>query len=83
MTDPSGAPRTVIVGAGFGGLACATELGRAGVPVSIIDAQNYHLFVPLLYQVATPALSPADIARPIRLILRPYPSVDVLLGARC
>jgi NADH dehydrogenase len=70
----------VIVGAGFGGLACAKALGAAGVPVRLIDRQNYHLFVPLLYQVATAALSPADIAQPIRRILRRYPSVEVLLG---
>jgi NADH dehydrogenase len=70
----------VIVGAGFAGLACAKALGAAGVPVRLIDRQNYHLFVPLLYQVATAALSPADIAQPIRRILRRYPSVEVLLG---
>lgn len=78
-TGNAGAP-VVIIGAGFGGLACAKALGRAGVPVRIVDRQNYHLFVPLLYQVATAALSPADIAQPIRRILRRYPSVEVLLG---
>lgn len=70
----------VIVGAGFGGLACAKELGRSGVRVTVIDRHNYHLFVPLLYQVATAALSPADIAEPVRQMLRRYKSVDVILG---
>jgi NADH dehydrogenase FAD-containing subunit len=56
----------VIVGAGFAGLAAAKRLGRAPVGVSVIDRRNHHLFQPLLYQVATAALSPADIAAPIR-----------------
>ncbi|MGQ9371350.1 NAD(P)/FAD-dependent oxidoreductase [Azospirillum sp. ST 5-10] len=73
-------PRVVIVGAGFGGLACARELGRRGVHVTVIDRNNYHLFVPLLYQVATAALSPADIATPIRSILGRHRSVEVLLA---
>ena len=73
-------PHVVIVGAGFGGLACAKELGGAPVHVTVIDRNNYHLFVPLLYQVATAALSPADIARPIRRILGRYDNIDVLLG---
>jgi NADH dehydrogenase len=73
-------PRVVIIGAGFGGLACAKELARAPVRVTIIDRHNYHLFVPLLYQVATAALSPADIAHPIRRILRRYENIEVLLG---
>jgi NADH dehydrogenase len=72
--------RIVIIGAGFAGLACAAQLGRAGVPVTLVDRTNYHLFVPLLYQVATAALSPADIARPIRRILSRYPSVNVIMG---
>lgn len=70
----------VIVGGGFAGLACARRLGAAGVPAVLIDRQNYHLFVPLLYQVATAALSPADIAQPIRRILSRYPTVSVVLG---
>jgi NADH dehydrogenase len=73
-------PRIVIVGAGFGGLACAKELGRAQAQVTVVDRRNYHLFVPLLYQVATAALSPADIARPIRRILGKFTNIDVVLG---
>jgi len=72
--------RIVIVGAGFAGLEAAKELGKAGIPVVLLDRQNHHLFQPLLYQVATAALSAADIAEPIRKILRPYESVQVLLG---
>jgi NADH dehydrogenase len=77
MTEES---HVVIVGAGFAGLACAKALGNAPVRVTVIDRANYHLFVPLLYQVATAALSPADIARPIRRILGRYRNVDVVLG---
>ncbi|MGH6770723.1 MAG: NAD(P)/FAD-dependent oxidoreductase [Xanthobacteraceae bacterium] len=73
-------PHVVIVGAGFGGLACAKELGGAAAKVTVVDRRNYHLFVPLLYQVATAALSPADIARPIRRILGRYRNIDVVLG---
>lgn len=73
-------PHVVIVGAGFAGLYAAKGLGRAGIATTIIDRQNYHLFQPLLYQVATAALSPADIAEPIRRVLRPYDSIDVVLG---
>src|SRR4051795_12669921 len=73
-------PHIVIVGAGFAGLACAKALGNAPARVTVIDRANYHLFVPLLYQVATAALSPADIARPIRRILGRYRNIDVVLG---
>jgi NADH:ubiquinone reductase (H+-translocating) len=76
----SSEPHIVIVGAGFGGLACAKALGNAPARVTVIDRANYHLFVPLLYQVATAALSPADIARPIRRILGRYRNIDVVLG---
>jgi len=62
-------PRVVIVGAGFGGLAAAKALARGAFDVTVIDQHNYHLFQPLLYQVATAGLSPADIASPIRAIL--------------
>src|SRR6185312_8809746 len=73
-------PHIVIVGAGFAGLACAKALGNAPARVTIVDRRNYHLFVPLLYQVATAALSPADIARPIRRILGRYSNIEVVLG---
>jgi NADH dehydrogenase len=73
-------PHVVIIGAGFAGLACAKALGNAPARVTIVDRANYHLFVPLLYQVATAALSPADIARPIRRILGRYRNIDVVLG---
>ncbi|HEU4961236.1 MAG TPA: NAD(P)/FAD-dependent oxidoreductase [Sphingomonas sp.] len=73
-------PHVVIVGAGFGGLACARALGGRKVRVTIVDRDNYHLFVPLLYQVATAALSPADIAEPIRKILRRHRNIKVVLG---
>ena len=72
-------PRVVIVGAGFGGLAAAKALANAAVEVLIIDRVNYHLFQPLLYQVATASLSPAEIAQPIRNILRAQKNVRVLL----
>src|SRR3984893_2540730 len=71
--------RVVIVGAGFGGLAAASGLARAPVDVTVIDRHNYHLFQPLLYQVATAALSPADIAEPIRVVLRHQQNATVLL----
>lgn len=73
-------PRVVIVGAGFGGLACAQTLTRAPVSVTVVDRQNYHLFQPLLYQVATAGLAPGDIATPTRSLFRDEPNVRVLLG---
>ena len=72
--------RVVVVGAGFAGIEVARALGRANIPVTLIDRQNHHLFQPLLYQVATAALSPADIAEPIRKMLRHHPGVEVVLG---
>jgi NADH:ubiquinone reductase (H+-translocating) len=72
--------RVVIVGAGFAGLATAKALAKAPVEVTVIDRRNYHLFQPLLYQVATAGLSPADIATPIRSILRDQANTQVLLG---
>lgn len=69
----------VIVGGGFGGLAAAKKLSRTDFRVTLIDKRNYHLFQPLLYQVATAALSPADIAYPLRAILR-GPNIEILLG---
>src|SRR5689334_25293284 len=75
-----GTPSVVIVGAGFGGLAAAKALRRSPASVTLIDRQNHHCFQPLLYQVATAALSPADIAWPIRSILRGQDNVTVLMA---
>src|SRR6201984_1354324 len=72
--------RVIIVGGGFGGLRAAQALKSDLVEVTVIDRRNYHLFQPLLYQVATAGLSPADIATPIRLILRTQKNTQVLLG---
>lgn len=72
--------RVVIVGGGFGGLEAARSLAKAPVDITVVDQRNYHLFQPLLYQVATAALSPAEIAAPIRAILRGQKNVRVLLG---
>jgi len=74
------APRVVIVGAGFGGLSAARALRRAPARVSVVDRSNHHLFQPLLYQVATAALSPADIAVPIRQVLRRQANTEVLMA---
>lgn len=76
---PSPGPRVVIVGAGFGGLNAAVQLRRAPVEVVVIDRRNYHLFQPLLYQVATGLLSPAQIATPIRHILSRQKNASVLM----
>jgi NADH:ubiquinone reductase (H+-translocating) len=76
---PTGNARVVIIGAGFGGLECAKALRRATADVIVIDRQNHHCFQPLLYQVATAALSPAEIAWPIRHILRPQRNATVLM----
>src|ERR1700740_1819332 len=73
-------PRVVIVGAGCGGLEAAKALARAPVQVIVIDRQNHHCFQPLLYQVATAALSPADVAWPIRHILRKQKNATVLMA---
>jgi NADH dehydrogenase len=73
-------PHVVILGGGFGGLAAAKALGRADVRVSLVDRHNYHLFQPLLYQVATATLSAGDIGAPIRWVLRHASNVRVLLG---
>jgi NADH dehydrogenase len=73
-------PRIVIIGGGFGGLACAQQLGRSNARVTLIDRRNHNLFQPLLYQVATAALSPADIAEPIRKSLARYGNVSMVLA---
>src|SRR5512134_1625250 len=73
--------RVVIVGGGFGGLYAARTLGRLpAIEVALVDRRNFHLFQPLLYQVATGALSPGDIAQPLRSILRRQRNTTVILG---
>jgi NADH dehydrogenase len=76
---PGRRPRVVIVGGGFAGLHAATSLGKLPVDVTLIDRRNHHTFQPLLYQVALAVLSPADIAQPIRNILRKQANTDVLM----
>src|SRR5579872_2900488 len=73
-------PRVVIAGAGFGGLQATKTLAKADVEVTLIDVHNHHCFQPLLYQVATAALSPADIAWPIRAIVRAQRNTRVVMG---
>src|SRR5881397_3946014 len=73
-------PRVIIVGSGFGGLEAAKKLACKDVHVTVIDRTNYHLFQPLLYQVATAALSPADIAAPVRAILSKCKNMEVILA---
>jgi NADH:ubiquinone reductase (H+-translocating) len=80
MSTAERPPHIVLVGAGFGGLAAARALRRAAVRITILDRSNHHLFQPLLYQVATAALSPADIAAPIRRIFRHQANVTVMLA---
>ncbi|HYY38585.1 MAG TPA: NAD(P)/FAD-dependent oxidoreductase [Xanthobacteraceae bacterium] len=77
---PQQRPKVVIVGAGFGGLQAAKALSRVAVDVTVIDRQNHHCFQPLLYQVATAALSPAEMAWPIRHILRKQENATVLMA---
>src|SRR3954468_13498014 len=73
-------PRIVIIGGGFGGLNAARALRRAAVQITLVDRRNFHLFQPLLYQVATGGLSPANIAAPLRAIVAHQANCDVLLG---
>src|SRR5262245_28947964 len=80
MTNNNAWPRVVIVGGGFGGLEAAHSLRKAPVQITVVDRTNHHVFQPLLYQVATAGLSPADIAAPIRGILHKQRNVDVLLA---
>src|SRR5262245_40900989 len=80
MDDTKARPRVVILGAGFGGLSAAKALRNAPCDVVVIDRRNYHLFQPLVYQVATAALSPAEIASPIRSILSRQKNARVLMA---
>jgi NADH:ubiquinone reductase (H+-translocating) len=79
MNEVVGRPKVVIIGAGFGGLAAAQALGGTDLEVTVVDRLNYHLFQPLLYQVALAALSATDVAYPIRRILRHHTNIEVLL----
>src|SRR5512141_3392013 len=72
--------RAVIIGGGFGGLYAARALRREQVSVTLVDRRNFHLFQPLLYQVATGALSPGEIASPLRVLLRKQKNAQVLLA---
>src|SRR2546430_7948568 len=72
--------RVLILGGGFAGLNAAQKLKRADVDVTVIDRRNFHLFQPLLYQVATGSLSPGQIAAPLRSVLRRHKNTEVLLG---
>ena len=78
--DQQTKPRVVIVGAGFGGLLAARTLARYPVQITLVDRQNFHIFQPLLYHVATAGLSPDEIAAPIRWIMRSQRSVEVLMS---
>ena len=73
-------PHIVILGGGFGGLSAALQLVDVPARVTVVDKQNHHLFQPLLYQVATAALFPGDIASPIRWVLRHHTHTQVFLG---
>jgi NADH:ubiquinone reductase (H+-translocating) len=83
MSEPGGRHRVVVVGGGFGGLQAVRSLRRAPVDVTLVDRRNFHLFQPLLYQVATGALSPDEIATPLRVILKRQKNVRVMLGEVC
>src|SRR5712675_581225 len=76
----SGKSKVIIIGGGFGGLSAAQALKSAPVDVTLIDRRNYHLFQPLLYQVATGSLSPGEVAAPLRGVLSRQKNTRVLLG---
>src|SRR5262245_37768489 len=80
MATMASKPRVVIIGGGFGGLSGARALRHAPVDVTLVDRRNHHVFQPLLYQVATAALSPGDIASPIRWVLRRQRNLRVWLA---
>src|SRR6185437_13981199 len=77
---PAVIPHVVIIGAGFGGLEAAKALGKQPVKLTVIDRNNHHLFQPMLYQIATAGLSPADISAPIRHALSKQERTEVLMG---
>ncbi len=80
LTNKKERPRVIIIGGGFGGLYAAQNLGRQNVEVLLIDKRNFHLFQPLLYQVATGGLSPGDIASPLRAVVSKYKNIRVVKG---
>jgi NADH:ubiquinone reductase (H+-translocating) len=80
VSKPGGRHRVVVLGGGFGGLQAVRSLRRAPVQVTLVDRRNFHLFQPLLYQVATGALSPAEIAMPLRVILKRQKNARVVMG---
>ena len=80
MQEQAQRPHVVIIGGGFGGLEAAKKLGSQPLRLTVIDRTNYHLFQPLLYQVATAALSPADIAAPLRAVLTKHENIEVMLA---
>jgi len=83
MSQAVARPQVLIVGAGFGGLTAARALAKAAVDVTVVDRRNFHLFQPLLYQVATAGLNPSDVAWPVRSILNRQGNARVLLGEVC
>src|SRR5215475_7052120 len=80
MTQHVNRPKVVVIGAGFAGINAAKALAKAPVDVTVVDRKNHHTFQPLLYQVALAVLSPAEIASPIRNVLRRASNMEVLLG---
>jgi NADH dehydrogenase len=80
MTQHGNRPKVVVIGAGFAGINAAKVLARAPVDVTVVDRKNHHTFQPLLYQVALAVLSPAEIASPVRTVLRHAHNIEVLLG---
>ncbi|MGH9637888.1 MAG: NAD(P)/FAD-dependent oxidoreductase, partial [Candidatus Angelobacter sp.] len=80
MTQHVTRPKVVVIGAGFAGLNAAKALAKAPVDVTVVDRKNHHTFQPLLYQVALAVLSPAEIASPVRTVLRHATNTEVLLG---
>ena len=80
MTQHVNRPRVVVIGAGFAGINAAKALAKAPVDVTVVDRKNHHTFQPLLYQVALAVLSPAEIASPVRTVLRRARNIEVLLG---